>query len=71
MDPMIDFVRDRTIDLQRVADDVHRERDLRTTEPAAAVVAVEPRRLEAVSRSEVACPPCDPVASATTAKHAA
>jgi hypothetical protein len=70
MDPMIDFVRDRTIDLQRVADDVRRERDLRPTEPAAAV-AVEPRRLEPVSRGEVACPPCDPVALATPAKHAA
>ena len=29
MDLMRDFVRDRTIDLQRLAADVHRERDLR------------------------------------------
>ena len=32
MDPMIDrFVRDRTEDLHRVADDIRRERDLRPT----------------------------------------
>ena len=30
MDPMMDLVRQRTDDLRRVADDLRRERDLRT-----------------------------------------
>ena len=73
MDPMIDFVRGRTNDLQRVADDVRRARDLRTTAApeAAAAVTPAPRRLEPVPRTEAACPPCDPVGSPTPAKHAA
>ena len=75
MDPMIAFVRDRTTDLQRIADDVRRERDLRTAETADAVAVdaavAAPRRLEPVSPVEAACPPCDPLGSVTTAKHAA
>jgi hypothetical protein len=45
MDPMIDFVRERTTDLQRTAESVHRERDLR--QPGAPLgVAVVAGRLE-------------------------
>lgn len=46
MDPMIDLVRQRTDDLRRVADDLRRERDLRTAatpsedlSPSAGIVA--------------------------------
>ena len=71
MNPMIDFVRGRTIDLQRVADDVRRERELRTTAPTAAAVTAAPRLLEPVAHTEATCPPCDPIGSAAPAKHAA
>jgi hypothetical protein len=71
---MIGFVRDRTSELQRLADDVRRERDLHATDPAATTAAsVEAPRLvvEVVvptTTTEVGCDPCQP---ATTARHAA
>ncbi len=72
MDLMSDFVRDRTSDLQRLAADVQRERDLRQAETAPASVAtpVAPLRLEAVTSSDADCDgvECGPAA---VARHAA
>ena len=72
MDLMRDFVRDRTINLQRLAADVHREHDLgqiaRTSASAAAPAT--PLRLEAVATAETACDGADCV-PATVARHAA
>jgi hypothetical protein len=42
MDPMIDLVRERTADLQRVAQGVRRERELRSAVVAQADVASAP-----------------------------
>ena len=43
MDPMIDFVRERTADLQRTAESVHRDRDLRQpTAPLGVAVIAGP-----------------------------
>ena len=70
MDPMIDFVRGRTSDLQRIADDLHLERDLRHMETAS--MATTPtvaasRRLEPVPASELVCEPCHPKTAARPA----
>ena len=73
MDPMIDFVRHRTSDLQRVADDVRRERHVRPAAmPAQAerpstrspTTSIAPRRVDP-------CPPCDPVRPEPTVPRAA
>ena len=74
MDPMIDFVRHRTSDLQRVADDVRRERHARIPETArpieaAVATASDPTPL-APPRIEP-CPPCDPLRPEATAPRAA
>ena len=72
MDLMRDFVRDRTSDLQRLAADVQRERDLRQAEtaPASVVTPVAPLRLEAVTAADVECDGVD-CAPAAVARHAA
>ena len=63
MDPMIDFVRARTADLQRTAESVHRERDLR--QPAAPLgVATIAGRLE----RPVPVPSAAPAGAAATTK---
>jgi hypothetical protein len=70
---MIAFVRDRTNDLQRLADDVRRERDLRDADPMTATLAsvAMPRLVESIATTTRVEPACDPCRPATTAKHAA
>jgi hypothetical protein len=71
MDPMIDFVRGRTSDLQRIAEDLHLERDLRHMETASMATTpatvTAPRRLEPLPASELACEPCHPTTAARPA----
>jgi hypothetical protein len=69
MDLMRDFVRDRTIDLQRLAEDVRREHDLRQIETTV-VEPVAALRLEAVTMSDGDCDAAECV-PATVARHAA
>jgi hypothetical protein len=72
MDPMRDFVRDRTIELQRLAADVHVERALRQPDTVSTAVAAPTARvrLEAVASPELECAGDDCV-SGTVAQHAA
>lgn len=57
MVPMIDQVRERTDDLHRVADDIRRERDLRSAAVAlvARVGALTPLSSRQTVRAEIAC----------------
>jgi hypothetical protein len=72
MDQMRDFVRDRTIELQRLAADVHREHALRRTETVSTAAAAPATRvrLEAVTSPELECAG-DECVSPTVARHAA
>ena len=76
MDPMIDFVRERTADLQRTADSVRRDRDLRQPAPlGVAVVAGSIARPTAMPVAHVTATPattevCGPCPS-DTARQAA
>ena len=60
MDPMIDLVRERTADLQRTADALRRDRDLRRHHggPGIAVVAGPVASATRLTASTEACPPC-------------
>jgi hypothetical protein len=79
MDPMIDFVRERTTDLQRTAATVRRDRDLRQAPVAATVpstAAVIPAAAPAMSAVAPASnqpdDPCQGVACAPSGvRHAA
>ena len=60
MDPMIDLVRERTADLQRTADSVRRDRDLRRHGRVSGIASIAgpvsaPTRPTANTE---ACPPC-------------
>ena len=77
MDPMIDFVRERTADLQRTAESVHRDRDLRqpTAPLGVAVIAGPIERPTAAPVATIAAAPakaevCGPCPS-DTARQAA
>lgn len=69
MDPMIDFVRDRTDELQRVAADLRRAREPRTIEPTTVTVAAATPRLVEREATEAAC--CDGVRPSASARPAA
>ena len=73
MDLMRDFVRDRTIDLQRLAADVRRERDLRQVETTAASAVAPVASAAPRGRGRRRRPTCDGAecAPATVARHAA
>ncbi len=68
MDLMIDFVRDRTEELQRVAADLRRTREPEVSEPASVTAAVATPRLVEKPTAETACGDCvTPSASARPA----
>jgi hypothetical protein len=76
MDPMIDFVRERTTDLQRTAESARRDRDLRQAATAAVsttIAAVTASALSAVAAaSSQPDDPCQGVACAPSGvRHAA
>lgn len=75
MDPMIDFVRDRTTDLRRLADGVRRERDVRKADTIAAstdlVVASRPEPAGRPTLVESCPPPCDPARPEASTPRAA
>jgi hypothetical protein len=71
MDPMIGFVRDRTSDLQRIADDVRRERHLRAIDVAPTTVAAVLGASPSVELAEIAELDCEPCQPSATARHAA
>lgn len=71
MEPMIDQVRQRTEELRRVAEDVHRERDLRTAMTAAAATAHATVRDLARSARVIDADPCAGERLSTTTGQAA
>jgi hypothetical protein len=83
MDSMFDLVRDRTADLRRVADDVRRERVLRTPAPSvptrtAAGASPSPApsipsvaSVAVATKVAVAADPCEAPCASTGARQAA
>jgi hypothetical protein len=78
MDSMFDLVRDRTADLRRVADDVRRERVLRTpapSVPATRTTADATRSpapsIPSVASVAVAAEPCEAPCKSAGARQAA
>ena len=69
MDPMIDLVRDRTSDLQRVAASIRRERDLRPTIDEVPVEVPAPTPFP--TGVAAAAMPCDETPTVPTARRAA
>ena len=69
MDPMIDLVRDRTSDLQRVASSIRRERDLRLRLDEVPVEVPTPTPFP--TGIPAATMPCDEAPAAPAARRAA
>ena len=69
MDPMIDLVRDRTSDLQRVASSIRRERDLRQSLDDMPVEVPTPTPFR--TGIPAATMPCDEAPTAPAARRAA
>ena len=69
MDPMIDLVRDRTSDLQRVAASIRRERDLRPI--VEELPADMPAPTPFPTGVTAAAMPCDGTPTVPTARRAA
>ncbi|MEX1173164.1 MAG: hypothetical protein WEG56_11200 [Chloroflexota bacterium] len=69
MDPLIDLVRDRTADLQRVAQGVRRERELRAA--AFAPAGVVPTPASASTTGTAGVPSAVPTALAGSDRQAA